>query len=198
MLAFARSLFAQTHDPLFHKHIWQHSLLTAIASHNLCQALGREAAKDDAFIAGLMHDTGKVLLFTHAREAFLAALKFCLENGGSSAEAERRHLGIDHLEVGREAVAQWKLPSRFVDFMGTDLAVPTAGAAGDIVRLSLAAADCLIKGLGIGGQAVEDVAVRVDALIALGLDAALAGRAVEPAFIDALFDSDIYKLCADL
>jgi HD-like signal output (HDOD) protein len=197
MLAFARSLFSQTKDPLFRRHIWQHSLLTAIASHGVCHALGNATGKDDAFIAGLMHDTGKVLLFTHARERYLEALNLCLESGCASAEAERRFLGTDHYQVGREAVAQWKLPQRFVEYMATDLSVPSAAAAADTVRLSLAAANYLVKALGIGSRPIDDSGVRNSALMALGVGEALAEKLVDSAFLEALFENDIYKLCAD-
>jgi putative nucleotidyltransferase with HDIG domain len=197
MLAFARSLFSQTKDPLFRLHIWQHSLLTAIASHNVCQELGNEAGKDDAFIAGLMHDTGKVLLFTHAKDIYLKVLTLCLEGECTTSEAEQRFLGTDHCEVGREAVAQWKLPERFIDYMATDLSTPRPEDNSDTVRLSLAAANYLVKALGIGSGPIDDCDVRKDGLIALGLTEALAGRLALDTFAEKLFESDIYKLCAD-
>ena len=197
MLAFARSLFSQTKNPLFRQHIWQHSLLTAIASHNVCQELGHEAGKDDAFIAGLMHDTGKVLLFTHVKDRYLPALNLCLQSGCSSTQAEQQFLGTDHLQVGREAVAQWKLPERFIDYMATDLSMPSPPGYADTVRLSLAVANYLIKTMGIGASPIDDCAIKKAGLISLGLSETLAETLVQDAFTDTLFESDIYKLCAD-
>jgi HD-like signal output (HDOD) protein len=40
LLAFSRSLFSQTKNTIFRLHIWQHSLLTAIASQTICHKLG--------------------------------------------------------------------------------------------------------------------------------------------------------------
>ena len=197
VLAFARSLFAQTNDPLFRQHIWQHSLLTAIASHNICQELGNEAEKDDAFIAGLMHDTGKVLLYTHAKELYLQALAVCVQDGCSSVEAEQHFLGTDHCQVGSEAVVQWRLPKRFIAYMGTDQSVPRPQGQADTVGLSLAAANYLIKALGIGSRMVEEGAVKRAGLISLGLSETLADKLVQNTFTDTLFESDIYKLCID-
>jgi HD-like signal output (HDOD) protein len=197
MLAFARSLFSQTKDPLFRQHIWRHSLLTAIASEAVCRELGDLAGKDEAFIAGLMHDTGKVLLFTHARALYLQALEHWLSTGCSSMEAERRFLGADHCQVGREAVAQWKLPERFAGYMATDLSLaPAAGEAGG-VNLSLAAANYLVKSMGIGSAAIEDSDARMGGLVAFGLGAEIAARVAQDAFLEALFETDIYRLCAN-
>ncbi len=45
LLAFSRSLFSQTKNALFRLHIWQHSLLTAIASQSICMELGESKAQ---------------------------------------------------------------------------------------------------------------------------------------------------------
>ena len=197
MLAFARSLFSQTKDPLFRQHIWRHSLLTAIASEAICRELGNLAGKDEAFIAGLMHDTGKVLLFTHAHALYLQALEHWLSSGCSSLEAEQRFLGTDHCQVGREAVAQWKLPGRFVDYMATDLSRPSTASEAGGAGLSLAAANYLVKSMGIGSTAIEDREARRNGLMAFGLGAGIAERLAQDDFLETLFETDIYRLCAD-
>jgi putative nucleotidyltransferase with HDIG domain len=121
MLAFSRSLFSLTSNPLFRTHIWQHSLLTAMAGQTICHALGDEKQKDEAFIAGLMHDIGKLLLFAHDPNKYLEVLHIVLKEACLSAEAEQRVYGCDHYQVGVEAVSQWQLPERFVGYMGSDL-----------------------------------------------------------------------------
>lgn len=198
MLAFSRSLFSQTKEPLFRTHIWQHSLLTAIAGHSICQELGNGPAKDEAFIAGLMHDVGKVLLFVHNKDRYLELLAFALETGCSTMEAERRFLGVDHCQVGREAVAQWKLPPRFVDFMAVDLDVAYPDYAHDLVRLSLATANALVKGLGMGAGPIADIDKRKATLMALGLSAELSEKLLQEAFVVGLMENDTYKLCANI
>lgn len=198
MLAFSRSLFSQTKDPLFKRHIWQHSLLTAIAGQAVCQSLNQAGAKDEAFIAGLMHDTGKVLLFTHDKERYLQALTHSLETGCTSLEAEQRFFGVDHCEVGREAVAQWKLPERFIDYMAVDLNVPRQEYAADAVRMSLATANCLIKGIGLGAKMIEDADIRRGQLEAFGLNESLCNSLLEESFVESLIENDVYKLSANL
>ncbi|MCX7162700.1 MAG: HDOD domain-containing protein [Rhodocyclales bacterium] len=198
MLAFSRSLFSQINNPMFRMHIWQHSLLTAIAGQTICHCLGDAKQKDEAFIAGLMHDIGKVLLFTHDPGKYLQVLHDVLQQGSPSAEAERRIFGCDHYQVGMEAVGQWHLPERFIDYMGTDLGPQRPGYADDTVRLSLAAANRLIGTFGIGASALTDVEARRSAVMAYGLTAEACESWLEEEFLAQLMANDTYQMCANI
>lgn len=198
MLAFSRSLFALTRDALFQRHIWQHSLLTALAGQSICAELGDANDRDDAFIAGLMHDMGKVLLFSHNQRRYLDALNLVVSKGATSIEAEQRLFGCDHLQVGREAVTQWKLPDRFADFMGADLSATKPEWAGDPVLTSLAAANYLTRANGIGAQPDPDITARQARLLTLGLDAGHCETWAQDAFMKGLLEHETYKLCASL
>lgn len=195
MLAFSRSLFALTRNPLFQLHIWQHSLLTALAGQTICSALGDANDRDEAFIAGLMHDMGKVLLFNHSEHRYLDVLTL-ISKGSGSIEAEQRLFGCDHVQVGREAVTQWKLPERFAAFMGRDLSAPRPESTRDVVLTSLAAANYLTRANGIGGQPEPDVAARKLRLMAFGLDGANCDKWAPNDFMTGLMEHDTYKLCA--
>jgi len=199
MLAFSRSLFALTRNSLFQCHIWQHSLLTALAGQTICAELGDPNDRDEAFIAGLMHDMGKVLLFSHNQNRYLEVLAVVLSKGCTSIEAEREIFGGDHLEVGREAVAQWKLPARFADFMGTDLSRPDPAAwAGDPVRISLAAANYLTRSNGIGARPEADIETRRTGLVAFGLDPGRSAEWAQNEFMASFMEHETYRLCANL
>ena len=198
MLAFSRSLFSQTNNPMFRIHLWQHSLLTAIAGQTICCALGDDKQKDEAFIAGLMHDMGKVLLFTHDPKKYLEVLNIVLNEGCPSAEAEQRVYGCDHYQVGIEAVSQWRLPERFIQYMGVDLGPQAPGYAVDPVRLSLAAANLLIGTFGIGAIAVADVEARRAALTAYGLPDEACESWLHDEFLQELMNNETYQLCANI
>ncbi len=194
MLAFSRSLFPKTQSQLFSVHIWQHSLLTSIASQAICQAVGDGKMQDEAFIAGLLHDIGKVLLFNHDGAKYLSVLSLVLDQGHDCVEAERQIFGCDHCQVGREAVTQWKLPQHFADYMGVDLAVPRPEYANSPVMLSLAAANCLIE----CAQTDAEPGSRKTKLMACGLDEALSEHFLQPDFMASLMDNETYQLCANL
>ena len=198
MLAFSRSLFAQTNNLMFRTHIWQHSLLTAIAGQTICHTLGHGKQKDEAFIAGLMHDVGKVLLFTHAPDKYVEVINVVLNEGCTSAEAEQRVYGCDHYQVGLEAVGQWRLPERFIAYMGTDLGPGQPGYSEDPVRLSVAAANRLIGTFGIGAGALGDVEERRSAVMAYGLAAETCEPWLGEEFLAELMSNDTYQLCANI
>ncbi len=198
MLAFSRSMFALTRNAQFQRHVWQHSLLTALAGQAICSELGDDNERDDAFIAGLMHDMGKVLLFNHSQHRYLSVLGLVLGKGCTSVEAERRIFGCDHLDVGCEAVRQWKLPERFAEFMGADLSLPCAAPPADPVLTSLCAGNYVIRSSGFGAPTQADVEVRKAALATLGLDAAQCEPWVQEAFLTSLTVHETYRLCANL
>ncbi len=202
LLAFSRSLFSQTRNEQFRLHIWQHSLLTAIASQDICGEIGNSKLNDEAFVAGLMHDTGKVLMFNHNPAMYQDVFKFAFENRCTSVEAEHHYFGFDHCQVGAEAVTEWKLPERFKDYMGTDLTtLPTASAAGqqdDSVLTCLRVGNYLVKAAGIGALEIDDYDLKKSALNSFGLHEAVHENFLHEKFIENLMENETYKLCASI
>jgi putative nucleotidyltransferase with HDIG domain len=195
ILAFSRSLFSKSKNELVCKHVWHHSLLTAIASYDIYLELGEFEACEEAFVAGLLHDIGKVLLFTHARKEYIGALSYALENSCPSREAEQKFLGTDHHQIGRQAVKEWKLPQQFYQYVGIDLDQPFPEQAENKVLLSLAVANSLVKGAGIGANP-DDPAVRKEKLMNYGLSNELADHLLDEAFFQKLITNEIYQFCA--
>lgn len=198
LLAFSRSLFSHTKNAQFRLHIWQHSLLTAIASQSICQKLGFAKLNDEAFIAGLMHDTGKVLMFTHNPGSYEIVFKQIFESNCTSSFAERQCFGFDHSQVGLEAAKEWKLPPRFNSYMGEDLTLPRAEMLADTVLRSLIAANYLIKTAGVGANKLDEHDTRKTALLSFGLADELCEELLQSEFIESLMENEIYKLCASI
>lgn len=198
LLAFSRSLFSQTRNELFRLHIWQHSLLTAIASQSICQGLGHAKLKDEVFIGGLMHDTGKVLMFTHNPDLYGKVFKFAFENDCTSLHAEQHFFGFDHCQVGLDAVKEWKLPDRFNDYIGVELSLQRSDHQADAVLCSLMAANYLVKSAGIGANAVTDYEAKKIALLSFGLNEELCENLLQDQFIEGLMENETYKLCASI
>ncbi len=196
VLALTRSIFTQSENDLIRTHVWHHSLLTAIASQNICKELGGENQCEEAFIAGLLHDVGKILLFSHYTEAYVETIDFSLKNNCASFEAEQKLLGVDHLEVGQQAVKEWKLPEHFVSYMGMNLEQPMGNHAENTVQLSLMAANSLLKGAGIGATNME-LSVRKDKLITFGLDENLSDDLLENDYMQELMKNELYQQCAN-
>ncbi len=88
--------------------IANHSLLTATFARLLAEASGADDP-EGAFVAGLVHDIGKVVLIECSPEA-MERVREDMCNGLTSLEAERRHFGITHDRAGRRLAARWDLP----------------------------------------------------------------------------------------
>jgi HD-like signal output (HDOD) protein len=198
LLAFSRSLFSQTKNVLFRLHIWQHSLLTAIASQTICQVLGNAKLHDEAFIAGLMHDTGKVLMFNHNPMAYENVFKLSFDENCGSNYAETKYFGFDHCQVGLEAIKEWKLPERFENYMGIHLNALRPEKQNDVILQSLMVANYLIKSVGIGANPVNDIETKKFALLSFGLNEDFSEQLLQEQFMQDLLDNETYKLCANI
>lgn len=89
--------------------LWVHSVATALASRLLALRAGTDVDPEDAFLAGLFHDSGRLVLDHLAPEGFAEVFKHTID-GLDSVEAERTVFGLSHDELGYETLARWELP----------------------------------------------------------------------------------------
>ena len=87
----------------------QHALAAATACDLLVQRVPC-TDPEEAFIAGLFHDVGQLVLVSMYPEQYCAALEEVPFDGGEFEEKERDLFGFTHAEVSAEVTAHWKLP----------------------------------------------------------------------------------------
>jgi HD-like signal output (HDOD) protein len=89
--------------------LWKHSLAVALGSRIIAEKRNAEWI-EDAFIAGLLHDAGKIILNPYIVERE-KAFKKALGNGQPRfIDAEKKILGFDHAEVMSRAIRFWRYP----------------------------------------------------------------------------------------
>lgn len=89
--------------------LWKHSLAVALGSRIIAEKKNAEWV-EDAFIAGLLHDAGKIILDPYIVDC-KKTFKKALENGQPKfIEAEKEILGFDHAEVMSRAIRFWRYP----------------------------------------------------------------------------------------
>jgi len=97
--------------------MWDHSVGAGIASKLIAQDLGSEV-EDIAFIGGLMHDLGKVIMNNETPELFSEAMMNIYNENIDSITAERDIYGFDHTEIGAGVVKKWKFSPILIDIIG--------------------------------------------------------------------------------
>ena len=133
------------HDPLDYPLFWSHSVACAIAAGEIAR-LAKTPHADEAYVAGLLHDIGKLLIAQHLPSIALA-VRDKLEAGMSEVEAERLFLGRDHSDVGCLLARSWLLPESLTEAI-RDHHHPQPmkqGSSADVVHL----ADLLVSAFGI-------------------------------------------------
>lgn len=99
----------QTHSDWSIARFNLHSVGVAILSDLLAQRVIVDHA-DSAFLAGLFHDLGKLLIAIGLRQEFSAILTLYSGNEASLCECEREVIGVTHAELSAAALEAWKLP----------------------------------------------------------------------------------------
>jgi putative nucleotidyltransferase with HDIG domain len=107
LVAASGELFSED-DPHI-KNFWEHAIATALASNILAEEL-RTAQTEEAFIAGMFHDVGKVIIYSQHPEPYA-------ETMSEAQEAESRLFAIEdekfryfsHMTVGGLTIRKWKL-----------------------------------------------------------------------------------------
>ncbi len=87
---------------------WQHSIKTAIIAKQLAIQSDDVSEPDAIFIAGLLHDTGSLVLADKVPLLFDQVHSLKRKLGQMAAEKEV--LGFDHAELGAALMTQWGLP----------------------------------------------------------------------------------------
>lgn len=94
-------------------HLWEHSVVSAVASRLVARDLG--ADENLAFTAGLLHDVGKLVLGQSLEDAYGLIFQGTESDKPKSfMEMEKEILGVDHAEIGGRILARWSFPDSIV------------------------------------------------------------------------------------
>jgi HD-like signal output (HDOD) protein len=96
---------------------WQHSLATGIGARLI--ALEKRLPKADRlFVAGLLHDVGRLVLFLQAPKQAQKVFELQQQERLLLREAELRVLGYDHQHIAEALLKSWKYPPALVQAVG--------------------------------------------------------------------------------
>jgi diguanylate cyclase (GGDEF)-like protein len=180
---------------------WKRSVLSAVAARELAVAAGLAPVKEEAFLAALLQDIGRLALARIASDVYGTLSD---RSGGDHLALEmleRSDLGADHAEVGHWLCTNWKLPPPLCFAIQHSHGLPAPdGTATEVVRLSrVVAVSGVVADIWVREDAQEaTVLAREKAQFLLGLaptqlDPVLAAIAAAMPEVAALFELDFGK-----
>jgi putative nucleotidyltransferase with HDIG domain len=96
--------------------VWKHSMSTGLVAQKIArlQKLDRNGA-DEAYVAGMLHDIGKVMLAASLPDQYSKAVELSVEQQIPLCDAEREVFGVTHAQVGAYLLGLWGLPISIVE-----------------------------------------------------------------------------------
>ncbi len=92
---------------------WRHSLSVAVLSLEIAREAGYPDP-EEAYIAGLLHDVGKIFLDIHGKKDYGTFIQELSSSTELIIEKERATLGLGHDDVGAFFCSLWKLPEKLI------------------------------------------------------------------------------------
>lgn len=103
--------------------IWQHSVIVA----GLCKKLGAElrvGLQGEDFVAGLLHDIGKLMLLNRMGKGYQRLYLLAQSEQRPLFELEQDTYGFNHADVAGSLVLRWQLPQTIADALWFHHATP--------------------------------------------------------------------------
>lgn len=102
---------------------WERSLFTAVGMQHIARYI-RNADRNQAFVTGLLHDIGAMLLLELEPEAYAPLFKTFHRQGANLVRAEQFQLGYSHAQLAGEVLRRWNLPDDVATSVAEHHALP--------------------------------------------------------------------------
>ena len=101
--------------PLFDRQqFWEHAIGCGVAARMLARKRSRKL-EGEAFVAGVLHDIGKLILIEYFPDEFGESLELARDELLTISEAEMKVIGVTHAEIGGWLAEKWNLPQSLVE-----------------------------------------------------------------------------------
>ncbi|KAF0192477.1 MAG: metal dependent phosphohydrolase [Gammaproteobacteria bacterium] len=104
-------------DQVNMESFWKHNIACGVTARVLA-TMRRDPNAEEYFVSGLLHDIGRLLMFTEAPELAAQAFGKARESQTLLYKNEQEVFGFDHAAVGAVLLKQWQLPAQIVAAVG--------------------------------------------------------------------------------
>lgn len=105
---------SSSRSPLKMQYCWEHAFGVGLIARKLA-SYSPTLQGDQAYVAGILHDIGEVILSQQRRDEFTRVLVLSRERDIDLYQAEIEVFGTSHAEVGGLLAEQWRFPEAFID-----------------------------------------------------------------------------------
>ena len=127
---------------------WRHSIACGLAAR-MIGAFRRETKPERFFVAGMLHDIGRLIMYTKLTEPSREILDTAKQEGMLLYEAERQKLGFTHAVVGGILLQTWKLPTSLEEIVMYHHN-PKAATRFPVETAMVHVADIIVHSMGLG------------------------------------------------
>lgn len=127
---------------------WSHNIATALTAQVLAQELF-PSASDQAFLGGLMHDVGKLLILQQHLDNYERVVLKGLVDGLETTAAEVREYPFDHTHVGQLVAEKWNFSPELYDVIANHHKPWSEIQRGSLTGL-IKVSDILVHSSGLG------------------------------------------------
>ncbi len=139
--------------------LWQHSVAVALTAKAICRLQRNRPMEETAFLAGLLHDIGKIALDYCFSDEYAPVVE-AFRAGEFIVEAEQRILGLTHAQVGAMVAENWSFPEDFVEAIRDHHTPPKGAYLANLLHLS----DLLVRTRIPNGPADETLVIVLEEL----------------------------------
>jgi len=172
------------------KNFWEHSIGCGMASRVLAILKG-EKNTEAYFVAGFLHDLGRLLLLEHYPGKYSEVCRIAEQENRMTYEVEQQELAFTHADVGGALLNAWNLPSSLVESVGCHHN-PTVSVQHRELTATVHVSDIIVHAFEIGFSGERFVPpLNSEAWRQIGLNETILTTAVERIF-DQLHNSSAF------
>lgn len=133
------------------KSFWKHSLACGLTARFLASQKGIQNC-ERLFVAGLLHDLGRLILYRAAPREFAQILEEAREKNTLLFEKESDMMGTDHCRIGANLTKEWMFPDSLVHLIESHHG-PNGNGTGNFLETAIVhIADILVNTAGLGSS----------------------------------------------
>ncbi len=141
--------------------MWDHAVGASVGARMLRRGTNRNI-EDLAFLGGLLHDVGKVIMNNEVPHAYAEVLTGVCNDGRRSIDLEQEVFGYDHQAIGAGVLLRWGFPTVMVRIVerhhlgpGDLETIENKEQASTIAAVGLADHICRLHGIGFRSPDAE-------------------------------------------